>query len=156
MEYILNALVYINNLYENSRLNTYYFYDKKNKNILNITYIIYLLSIPKLNLIDFILDTNLIFLDDGKKIKKYTNTDYENKLSKIIKNITYKDANNEIELKELKKNSIRINKNVNVIMLLLFFDKISIMSDSVLEIKYFTESPKTIKLNENLILDDIL
>ena len=156
MKYVIDALVYINNIYENNRINTYYFYHKKSNSIVNITYIVILLSVLKLSLIDFIFNTDLIFYDDGKKIKKYINSDYKNKLGKIIKKITYKDKNNEIELKELKKNCIRINKNINVIMLLLLFNEIQIINDSILEIDYFIEPSKTFELNENLILDDIL
>lgn len=156
MKYVIDALVYINNIYENYRINTYYFYHKKSNSIVNITYIVILLSVLKLSLIDFIFNTDLIFYDDGKKIKKYVNSDYKNKLGKIIKKITYKDKNNEIELKELKKNCIRINKNINVIMLLLLFNEIQIIDDSILEIDYFIEPSKTFELNENLILDDIL
>lgn len=156
MKYVIDALVYINNIYENNRINTYYFYHKKSNSIVNITYIVILLSVLKLSLIDFIFNTDLIFYDDGKKIKKYVNSDYKNKLGKIIKKITYKDKNNEIELKELKKNCIRINKNINVIMLLLLFNEIQIIDDSILEIDYFIEPSKTFELNENLILDDIL
>ena len=156
MKYVIDALVYINNIYENIRINTYYFYHKKSNSIVNITYIVILLSVLKLSLIDFIFNTDLIFYDDGKKIKKYINSDYKNKLGKIIKKITYKDKNNEIELKELKKNCIRINKNINVIMLLLLFNEIQIINDSILEIDYFIEPSKTFELNENLILDDIL
>ena len=156
MKYVIDALVYINNIYENNRINTYYFYHKKSNSIVNITYIVILLSVLKLSLIDFIFNTDLIFYDDGKKIKKYINNDYKNKLGKIIKKITYKDKNNEIELKELKKNCIRINKNINVIMLLLLFNEIQIINDSILEIDYFIEPSKTFELNENLILDDIL
>ena len=156
MKYVIDALVYINNIYENNRINTYYFYHKKSNSIVNITYIVILLSVLKLSLIDFIFNTDLIFYDDGKKIKKYVNSDYKNKLGKIIKKITYKDKNNEIELKELKKNCIRINKNINVIMLLLLFNEIQIIDDSILEIDYFIEPSKTFELNKNLILDDIL
>ena len=156
MKYVIDALVYINNIYENNRINTYYFYHKKSNSIVNITYIVILLSVLKLSLIDFIFNTDLIFYDDGKKIKKYVNSDYKNKLGKIIKKITYKDKNNEIELKELKKNCIRINKNINVIMLLLLFNEIQIIDDSILEIDYFIQPSKTFELNENLILDDIL
>ncbi len=156
MKYVINALVYINNIYENNRINTYYLYHKESNSIVNITYIVMLLSVLKLNLIDFIFNTDLIFYDDGKKIIKYVNSDYKNKLGKLIKKITYKDKNNEIELKELKKNCIRINKNINVIMLLLLFNEIQIIDDSILEIDYFTEPSKTFELNENLILDDIL
>jgi len=149
----------INNIYENIKFSFYYLYDIDENKYLNISVIIWLLKIVKCNnRISNIFDLNkyTIIEDDGKIINKYNCNNNNNSL-KIIKKIKYINNNNEIELKELKECFQKIDHDINLSFLLLFFNNIHYFENSNIEAEtYFTQEPKNTKITKELLLKDVI
>lgn len=148
------SLFIIYKLYFNLINNKYYYY--YNNIIIDVTYIIYILSLLPFskNIINLIFTHN-IYLVSESKIINYNNEQLNNvKLFSIIKKIEYLDKYLKINLTNIKNKIYTIDNKIPINFLLLYFNKIIINNNSKLIIKYFNDN-KIVILNKNLLFKDI-
>lgn len=150
----------LNNFYENVKFSFYYLYDIDENKYINISVIIWILNMVNVNnLISNIFDLNKysIIHDDGKVMTRYINCTKKNKSLKIIKDIKFINGDKEIELKELKNCIGKIDHDINLSFLLLFYNNIHYFENSNISIDfYITNEVKNTTITKNLLLSDAI
>ena len=90
-------------------------------------------------------------------MNRYINCTKKYKSLKIIKNIKFINGDKEIELKELKNCIGKIDHDINLSFLLLFYNNIHYFENSNISIDfYITNEVKNTTITKNLLLSDAI
>ena len=144
---ILNLIIYVYNFLLYLKPVNYYYYNCNKGNFMNITIIVNFLNFILIGtfLKNFIFGNNIICEKDDK-LWLYSKDINTCKSTKIIKNIFYKDDALNINVNELKKNIYNIDSNISLPFILYYYKKIIVNDNSYLELIYYNNESKYVKV----------